>query len=106
MQEADCKLPLHIFRVPAEYLQDLGNPAQALKPLLEALTLSSLSERSDLADVPKTDSGGKGLVVLHLLALVMLADVEIQFQAPRKGELQLKAVWARVSFTLEGRGRH
>lgn len=96
MQEADCESDPPITMNLLIGKQDLNCPAQALKPLLEALTLSSLSERSETADVPKTDSGGKGLVALHLLAIVMLADIEIQFKAPRKGELQLELVWPRV----------
>jgi hypothetical protein len=84
--------------------QETSQPASALQVVLEAYTLSSLPHISESLgddewrdeDTSESAGAGKGLVALHLASQVMLADLDIDFEAAAAAEQRLVALWPEV----------
>ena len=83
----------------ARKLKDFN--ASAMEPILRALSLTSSeappTDPSDaVPDTSATVTSGQGLRRLHLRAIVVLADVEIDFGAFGKAAEELERIWPAV----------
>lgn len=81
--------------MPETLPQECDQPALALEPILEVLESTDLPTRLSSLSLPNTDR--KGFNRLHMLAKVMLADVEVECGAPNKAEGDVNSVWLQVS---------
>lgn len=85
----------------ARKLKNLNAAASAMEPILRALSLTaSDAPPMDPSDaVPATGAtptSGQGLRRLHLLAIVVLADIEVDFGAFGKAAEELERIWPAV----------